>query len=62
MLDTQDRAGSARPGGSARPVQYVVRKDGKPFAILNATPALAARTLAGFKQANPAAAWSCERI
>lgn len=51
----------ARPTHSTRPVEYVVRKDGKPFAILNATPALAERTLAGLALANPAACWSAER-
>jgi hypothetical protein len=45
-----------------RPVEYVVRKDGKPFAILNATPELARRTVSGFALAAPQAAWSMDRI
>lgn len=48
------------PAPDAQPVEYVVCKDGKPFAILNATPALVRRTLAGFAQACPTASWSAE--
>ncbi|MBC7952261.1 MAG: hypothetical protein H7Z12_10655 [Rhodospirillaceae bacterium] len=44
------------------PVEYVVRKDGKPFAFLNATPALATRTVTGFALATPEADWTFERI
>lgn len=44
------------------PRNYMVHKDGKPFAILNATPALAERTLAGFRLATPASTWSFERL
>jgi hypothetical protein len=63
MLEPQDHATAlARPPAIARPVEYVVRKDGKPFAILNATPALAERTMAGFARATPAASWSLERV
>lgn len=62
MFDTVDRTSQGRRTASHRPVQYMVRKDGKPFAILNATPALADRTLAGFALASPAASWSVERV
>ncbi|MGE5504852.1 MAG: hypothetical protein ACM31L_10550 [Actinomycetota bacterium] len=41
-----------------RPVDYTVFKDGTPFAILNATPALAARTVAGFVRTSPECRWS----
>lgn len=50
----------ASPATGTQAVEYVVRKDGKPFAILNATPALVRRTLAGFALACPAASWSAE--
>ncbi len=46
----------------ARPLDYVVTKDGKPFAILNATPELARRTVSGFALAAPEATWSMDRI
>lgn len=49
------------PRATTSAVEYVVRKDGKPFAILNATPALIQRTLAGFALAEPSASWSIER-
>ncbi|HTH16093.1 MAG TPA: hypothetical protein VL974_05520 [Magnetospirillum sp.] len=62
MLDSQNGFCPARQTHAPQPVEYVVRKDGKPFAILNATPTLAERTLAGFRQAAPAASWSFERI
>lgn len=62
MLETLDRTSLACRTASHRPVEYMVRKDGKPFAILNATPALAKRTLAGFVLASPAASWSVERV
>lgn len=45
----------------ARPSNYLVHKDGKPFAILNATPVLAERTIAGFMLATPGSRWSFER-
>jgi hypothetical protein len=41
-----------------RPLDYTVFKDGAPFALLNATPALAARTVAGFLRAEPDCRWS----
>lgn len=47
---------------SARPIDFVVHKDGKPFAILNATPALAERTIAGFERTTPQSAWSLQRV
>lgn len=59
MFETLDRSSMA--SHDASPEDYVVRKDGKPFAILNATPALVRRTLAGFAQAEPSATWSVER-
>lgn len=43
------------------PVDYLVTKDGRPFALLNATPALAEHTLAGFVRGTPDAVWSYER-
>lgn len=57
---TETTAASSAPG--ARPLNYMVHKDGKPFAILNATPALAERTVAGFMLATPASHWSFERV
>lgn len=45
-----------------RPVDYLVHKDGKPFALLNATPALAERTVTGFMLAIPDSAWSLQRV
>lgn len=42
------------------PVDYTVLKDGVPFALLNAAPILAARTLAGFAKAAPDSAWRLE--
>lgn len=45
-----------------RPVDHLVHKDGKPFAILNATPALAERTVTGFMLATPTSAWSLQRV
>jgi hypothetical protein len=62
MLESLDRPTSALRTPASRPVEYVVRKDGKPFVILNATPALAERTMAGFVRATPAASWSLERV
>jgi hypothetical protein len=59
--DANSTSASAPAPTAARPANYVVRKDGKPFAILNATPALAQRTIAGFMLATPAAHWSYER-
>ncbi|MBX9634854.1 MAG: hypothetical protein K2X44_07715 [Magnetospirillum sp.] len=50
------------PAAEPRPVEYVVCKDGKPFAILNATPVLAARTVTGFALATPGTHWTFERI
>lgn len=50
------------PAAEPCPVEYVVRMDGKPFAILNATPALATRTVTGFALARPEADWTFERI
>ncbi|HLO79050.1 MAG TPA: hypothetical protein VK196_21550 [Magnetospirillum sp.] len=52
----------AFPAEPHRPVEFLVRKDGKPFAILNASPALIQRTLAGFMLASPTASWSVERV
>jgi hypothetical protein len=62
--DCRDDASEAEsPGSSAfdRPMDYVVRKDGRPFLVLNATPSLALRTLAGFCRAVPSASWSVIR-
>lgn len=47
---------------TSSPVEYLVHKDGKPFAILNATPALAERTVTGFMLATPDSAWSLHRV
>lgn len=59
---TETTAAPAAPAPApARPGNYLVHKDGKPFAILNATPALAERTVAGFMLATPGARWSFER-
>jgi hypothetical protein len=40
------------------PINYTVFKDGIAFAILNATPALAARTITGFIRSTPDADWT----
>ncbi|CAA7626486.1 hypothetical protein [Magnetospirillum sp. UT-4] len=48
--------------GQPRPADHLVHKDGMPFAILNATPALAARTVAGFRLAVPEAHWSYQLL
>lgn len=48
----------SRPKAESCPVEYVVHKDSKPFAILNATPVLATRTVNGFALASPGAEWS----
>ncbi len=61
MFSAPDLTGTACPTGSTPAVEYVVHKDGKPFAILNATPALARRTVAGLALASPTASWSFER-
>lgn len=61
MYEPLDRTCLAHRAGRASPGEYMVRKDGKPFAILNATPALVQRTLAGFEMACPSASWSVER-
>lgn len=45
----------------ALPLDHVVLKDGRPFAILNATPALASRTLAGFVRSTPGVRWTLAR-
>lgn len=50
-----------REDASARPLDHVVLKDGRPFAILNATPELARRTLDGFVHSTPAARWTLAR-
>lgn len=60
MYKTLDRTYLAPRATGVSPVEYMVRKDGKPFAILNATPALVRRTLAGFALACPSASWSAE--
>ena len=60
MFETLDHPSPASRA-AASPAEYMVRKDGRPFAILNATPALVQRTLAGFAQAEPSAFWSIER-
>lgn len=49
------------PAAATAPVDHVVLKDGSPFAILNASPALAEFTLAGFVQATPEAQWTLAR-
>ncbi|HSV29701.1 MAG TPA: hypothetical protein VLL76_09075 [Candidatus Omnitrophota bacterium] len=46
---------------TAAPLDHVVLKDGRPFAILNATPALAEYALAGFVQATPGSQWTLAR-
>ncbi len=53
----------AEPGedASARPLDHVVLKNGRPFAILNATPELARRTLDGFVHSTPEARWTLAR-
>ncbi|MEW5727017.1 MAG: hypothetical protein AB1918_04250 [Pseudomonadota bacterium] len=43
------------------PRDHVVLKDGRPFAILNATPALARRTLDNFVRSTPEARWTLAR-
>lgn len=59
--DATDPLSAPAPTAEARPINYMVRKDGKPFAILNATPTLAQRTVTGFMRAIPASCWSYER-
>ncbi|MGE5547853.1 MAG: hypothetical protein ACM33T_13200 [Solirubrobacterales bacterium] len=44
-----------------RPVEHVILKDGLPFAIINATPVLAERTVAGFARVAPEAHWVLAR-
>lgn len=51
---------SSSAAAPERPINYTVFKDGLPFAILNATPALAAWTVAGFRKATPASQWVYE--
>lgn len=60
--DDASRTNASTSSAAQRPVDYVVRKDGKPFAILNATPALAQRTVTGFALASPGASWSFDRL
>lgn len=43
------------------PIDFVVLKDGCPFAILNASPGLAEYTMAGFALATPEAQWALAR-
>jgi hypothetical protein len=57
LLPPARRVTSAK---AERPVDYTVLKDGVPFALLNAAPVLAARTLAGFAKAAPESAWQLE--
>lgn len=61
MCQALDRTIVAPRATAVSPLEYMVRKDGKPFAILNATPILVRRTLAGFALACPSATWSIER-
>lgn len=42
-------------------VDYLVLRDGQPFAILNATPSLAERTVSGFARATPEVHWALTR-
>lgn len=60
--DDAAETSALNPAVEPCPVEYVVCKDGKPFAILNATPALAMRTITGFALATPGADWTFERI
>ncbi len=48
-------------GHGGMPVDYVVLKNGHPFARLNATPVLAEQTVAGLRRATPAARWTYKR-
>jgi len=57
MFDEFDPDGAT----ATRPQDYLVTKDGSPFALLNAAPALAEYTLNGFRRADPQACWNCER-
>lgn len=43
------------------PADFLVLKDGRPFAIVNATPGLAEYTIAGFALATPEAHWALAR-
>lgn len=45
---------------AAGPMEFIVFRNGQPFAVLNATPALAARTVAGFARVSPGCAWTYE--
>jgi|AGTN01.1.fsa_nt_gi hypothetical protein len=56
--DDASEVDSRGPDACDRPMEYVVCKDGKPFAVLNATPSLALRTVAGFCRSVPSASWS----
>jgi hypothetical protein len=44
-----------------KPVTFAVYRDGRAFLLLNATPALAERTVAGFMRAAPGHEWRYER-
>lgn len=56
--DDDGECGAAEAVGGY--VTYTVYKDGQAFAILNAVPRLAARTVAGFRMASPDSAWVYE--
>lgn len=61
-MSERSEADSRESDAWAVPVDHVVRKDGEPFAVLNATPSLALRTVAGFRRAAPSASWSVDRV
>lgn len=62
---TRDRAAQMRDTttiAAADPVvDYLVLRDGQPFAVLNATPTLAERTIMGFARATPEIHWELTR-
>lgn len=62
-LFTRDRAAHMRDDTISidRAEDYLVLRDGEPFAILNATPSLAERTMAGFARTSPEVRWALTR-
>lgn len=46
---------------ATKPMDFVVHKNGLPFAILNATTVRAHATVDGFRRAVPGAVWSLSR-
>lgn len=54
--------GAHGPSRLERPADFMLRRNGTPFAILNATPALARNTVAGFRRTAPGVSWSVDRV